>query len=84
MQFSSKTSCASSSSSSSILEMKGLALEHADPWHWPQAGEHFIPCFWHEHLPLLQSVLQLHLIIFIKLSGAGGKSVIVGINPDSC
>ena len=55
-------------------------LVQPDPLQLPQVGEHFTQCFLHVHLILLQSVWQLHLIIFRSSSEAGGKSVSTGIS----
>ena len=51
-----------------------------EPLQLPHAGEHLTLCFLHVHLILLQSVWQLHLIIFKSSSGAGGMSVSTGIS----
>ena len=66
------------STSSSSSFMKVSEFVQADPLQLPQAGEHLKLCFLHMHLILLQSVRQLHLIIFRSSSGAGGKSVSTG------
>ena len=39
--------------------------------HFPHAYEHCSPCFLHVHLSVLQSALQLYLIISINCMGAG-------------
>ena len=67
----------SSSISSSYSCMGLFELVQPDPLQLPQAGEHFTQCFLHVDLILLQSVWQLHLIIF--RSSSGGKSVSTGI-----
>ncbi len=59
------------------------AFVHPDPMQLPHAGEHFTLCFRHVHRKVLQSVWQLHRMIFKSSSGAGGKSVCTGISPPS-
>ena len=61
--------CYSISSSYSSWVIRGLALTQPDPWHWPYASEHFIPCFGHLHLIVLQSVVQLQWMIFESSRG---------------
>ena len=51
------------------------------PLHSPQAGAHSRPCFLQLHLLLLQSPLQLQLIASRRWSGAGLRSVVIGIIP---
>ena len=48
-----------------------------------QARVHSMLCFLHEHLSVLQSVWQLHLITCSRCSGAGGSDVRIGTNPSS-
>ena len=57
-----------------------LQLRHL---HSPQANEHSSPCFQQEHRCDRQSVLHLHLMMFKRASGAGGRSVVQGSSlPD--
>lgn len=48
---------------------------------WPHAVVHSMLCFLHEHLSVLQSVWQLHLITCSRCSGARGSDVCNGTNP---
>ena len=66
-----------SSSSSS----KSDEFVQPDPLQLPYAGVHSMLCFLQVHLVVLQSVLQLHLMMRIKCSGAGARVVCCGTNP---
>ena len=70
-----------SSSSSDTLET--LAFLHAVPLQLPQAKVHERPFFLQLHRRLLQSVVQPHLMTLSRSSGAGSKSVWIGISPNS-
>ena len=65
-------SCSLSSCSCTRKEFVQL-----DPLHWLQAGEHSKLCLRHEHRMVLHPDLKLHLTMCRRLSGAGGKSVII-------
>ena len=65
-------------SSSSWIEVSELV--QSVPLQLPQTEEHFTLYFLQVHLMLLQSVWQLHLIIFNSSSGAGDRSVSTGIS----
>ena len=63
-----------------------------DPRQFPQAGEHSMLCFLHVHRRVLQSVMQLHLIIRSRFLGAeprnsffvgGSKPLLPGARPGS-
>ena len=54
-----------------------LTFAHVSPWHALHAGPQFSPAFLQEHRPP-QTFLHEHLMIFIRNSGAGSKSVITG------
>ena len=56
---------------------------HAKPLQLLQATVHLSPFFLQLHRRLLQSVVQPHLITLRRSSGAGSKSVWMGVNPDS-
>ena len=71
----------STSSESSLSYSRAVVeLVHADPLHWPQAGEHCTPFLRQVHLIVRQSDKQLHLINCRRESGAGGRSVATGTN----
>ena len=65
-----------SSSSSS----KSDEFVQPDPLLLPHAGVNSMLCFLQVHLVVLQSVLQLHLMMLSKCSGAGAR-VVCGTNP---
>ena len=78
-------------SSSSWTEVSELV--QPVPLQLPQTEEHFTLYFLQVHLMMLQSMWQLHLIIFNSSSGVGDKSVstcrhqfftIIIVIPPSC
>ena len=62
------------SSSSSSPHGSCSMFGQPDPRQFPQAGEHSMLCFLHVHRRVLQSVMQLHLITWSRLSGAGPRN----------
>ena len=64
--------------SSETFVLESRQLSHDVSWQVPQACEHGSPFFLQPHLIVPQPVEQLHLIPFKRMSGAGGRSIVIG------
>ena len=65
--------------SSSSDSSTATAFEQLIPRHSLHDAPHFKPARLHEHFPP-HLALHWHRIIFMRLSGAGARSVIIGVN----